>query len=45
MTDESAMPDSAPADETTCAHDWQVVNHDEGRQIEKCSRCGALKRE
>jgi len=28
-----------------CDHDWQVVNHDEGRDVLKCTRCGALKRE
>ena len=28
-----------------CSHDWQVVNHDENRDIYKCTKCGALKRE
>ena len=26
-------------------HDWQVVNHDENRDIYKCTACGELKRE
>jgi hypothetical protein len=26
-------------------HDWQVVNHDENRDIYKCTGCGELKRE
>jgi hypothetical protein len=28
-----------------CDHDWQVVNHDENRDILKCTKCGELKRE
>ena len=28
-----------------CEHDWQVVNHDQSRDVLKCARCGALKRE
>jgi hypothetical protein len=28
-----------------CDHDWQVVNHDENREILKCTKCGELKRE
>jgi hypothetical protein len=28
-----------------CEHDWQVVNHDENRDIYKCVKCGELKRE
>lgn len=28
-----------------CEHEWQVVNHDENRDIYKCVKCGALKRE
>lgn len=26
-------------------HDWQIVNHDENRDIYKCAVCGELKRE
>ena len=26
-------------------HDWQIVNHDENRDIYKCAACGELKRE
>jgi hypothetical protein len=36
-------PDSDP--DRGCDHDWQVVNHDENRDIYKCTKCGALKRE
>ena len=38
----------APADEqadSSCDHDWTVVNRDENRLIQKCTRCGALQRE
>jgi hypothetical protein len=28
-----------------CDHDWQVVNHDENRDVLKCSKCGELKRQ
>jgi hypothetical protein len=28
-----------------CDHDWQTVNHDENREILKCTKCGELKRE
>lgn len=28
-----------------CEHDWQIVNHDENRDVYKCTRCGELKRE
>jgi hypothetical protein len=28
-----------------CEHDWQVVNHDENREVLKCTKCGELKRE
>jgi hypothetical protein len=31
--------------EERCDHDWQVVNHDENREILKCAKCGELKRE
>lgn len=27
-----------------CDHDWQIVNHDESREIYKCTRCGDLRR-
>ena len=42
--------EATEATETTrsteeCDHDWQVVNHDENRDIYKCTKCGALKRE
>jgi len=32
-------------DADTCDHDYRVVNHDENREILKCTRCGDLKRE
>jgi hypothetical protein len=28
-----------------CEHDWQVVNHDETRDVYKCAKCGELRRE
>jgi hypothetical protein len=28
-----------------CEHDFQVVNHDENREILKCTKCGELKRQ
>ncbi len=34
----AAMTDS-------CEHDYQVVNHDENREILKCTKCGELERE
>jgi hypothetical protein len=27
-----------------CEHDWQVVNHDENRDVYKCAKCGEIKR-
>jgi hypothetical protein len=44
MTDHTEEPGRTPADDETCAHDWQVVNHDESREIQKCARCGTLRR-
>ena len=29
----------------SCEHDFQVVNHDENREILKCTKCGELERE
>jgi hypothetical protein len=28
-----------------CEHDWKVVNHDENREIYKCTKCGELRRD
>jgi len=28
-----------------CDHDWQTVNHDENREVLKCTKCGEIKRE
>lgn len=41
------MTETTETTETTeeCDHDWRVVNHDENRDIYKCTKCGALKRE
>ena len=36
---------STDSDADHCEHEWQVVNHDENRDIYKCTKCGALKRE
>jgi hypothetical protein len=44
MTPETS-PETTPAMNEECDHDWQVVNHDENRDIYKCTRCGALKRD
>jgi hypothetical protein len=30
---------------SACDHDWQVVNHDENREILKCTKCGEIRRE
>jgi len=38
MTDRTDSTDS-------CEHDYQVVNHDENREILKCTKCGELERE
>jgi hypothetical protein len=37
--------DAAEQGDSTCDHDWTVVNRDENRLVEKCTRCGALRRE
>ena len=37
-TDKTGRTDS-------CEHDYQVVNHDENREILKCTKCGELERE
>jgi hypothetical protein len=28
----------------TCEHDWKTVNYDENVEIQKCTRCGELRR-
>jgi hypothetical protein len=44
MTDMTGTTEpTEPTEE--CDHDWQVVNHDENRDIYKCTKCGALRRE
>ena len=37
--------DNGTETDAECSHDWQVVNHDENRDVYKCTKCGALKRE
>jgi hypothetical protein len=34
-----------PHQDEYCDHDWQVVNHDENRDVLKCPKCGAVRRE
>ena len=41
----ATAPALAQQGDTSCDHDWTVVNRDENRLVEKCSRCGALRRE
>jgi hypothetical protein len=47
MSEEAAdSTDSAgSAGNSSCDHDWTVVNRDENRLIYKCPKCGALRRE
>jgi hypothetical protein len=41
----AATPAAEEQGDSSCDHDWSVVNRDENRLVEKCSKCGALRRE
>jgi hypothetical protein len=41
----SAAGEQAEQGDGSCDHEWSVVNRDENRLVEKCSKCGALRRE
>lgn len=43
--DRLGMPIAMTEEKQDHEHDWQVVNHDENRDIYKCAACGELKRE
>ena len=43
--DRPQQPASEQEQQQDHDHDWQVVNHDENRDIYKCVACGELKRE
>ena len=53
MSEPTDSPTDSPTDGPTdtpsgtgrdCDHDWQTVNHDENREIRKCTKCGELQR-
>ena len=41
----AATPAAEEQGDSSCDHDWSVVNRDENRLVHKCSKCGALRRE
>jgi hypothetical protein len=41
----AATPAADDQGDPSCDHVWTVVNRDENRLIQKCTECGAMRRE